>query len=165
MARRFLRQRRRPNYSEDIGRGARAGGRFFGGRATGGGRGQCRVGAADVSASYMLAIFFIIISHCPWRDFISWSFGDKKRSKENAFPQSVLSVPGVHASAFGSRVERCSLERRMFEPFLLANPDIPTLRHQWSQARSVARRPLRPHASPRSGGPHNPRGHLGEGRA
>jgi hypothetical protein len=39
----------------------------------------------------------------------------KKRSKENAFPQSVLSVPSVQATAFGSRVERCSLELRTVE--------------------------------------------------
>jgi hypothetical protein len=61
----------------------------------------------------------------------------KKRSKENAFQTSVLSVPSVQTTAFGSRVERCSLERRMFEPLLLANPDIPTLRHQCSRARSI----------------------------
>jgi hypothetical protein len=60
----------------------------------------------------------------------------KKRSKENAFPQSVLSVPSVQTTAFGSRIERCSLEQRMFEPLLLANPYILTLRHQCSRARS-----------------------------
>ena len=54
----------------------------------------------------------------------------KKRSKENAFPQSVLSVPSVQTTAFGSRVARCSLEPPMFETLLLANPYIPTLRHQ-----------------------------------
>ncbi len=61
----------------------------------------------------------------------------KKRSKENAFPQSVLSVPSVQATAFGSRVARCSLEPRTLEALLLANPYIPTLRHQCSRARSV----------------------------
>ncbi len=61
----------------------------------------------------------------------------KKRSKENASPQSVLSVPSVQTTAFGSRVERCSLERRTLEALLLANPDIPTLRHQCSRARSM----------------------------
>jgi hypothetical protein len=86
----------------------------------------------------MLTVFFIAISHCAWRHFISWSFAaTKKRSKENAFPQSVSSVPSVHAHAFGSRVERCLLERRILETLLLANPDIPTLRHQCSRASSV----------------------------
>src|SRR6202034_315256 len=61
----------------------------------------------------------------------------KKRSKENAFPQTVLSVPSVQTTAFGSRVARCSLEPRTLEPLLLANPYIPTLRHQCSRARSV----------------------------
>src|SRR5580692_7657985 len=27
----------------------------------------------------MLAVFFITISHCPWRDFISWSFAPHVR--------------------------------------------------------------------------------------
>src|SRR5476651_2065589 len=49
----------------------------------------------------------------------------KKRSKENAFQQSVLSVPSVQATAFGSRVARCSLEPRTLETLLLANPYIP----------------------------------------
>ncbi len=61
----------------------------------------------------------------------------KKRSKENASPQSVLSVPSVQTTAFGSRVARCSLEPRTLEPLLLANSYIPTLRHQCSRARSV----------------------------
>ncbi len=62
----------------------------------------------------------------------------KKRSKENAFPQSVLSVPSVQTTAFGSRVARCSLERRTLETLLLANSYIPTLRHQCSRASSVS---------------------------
>src|SRR3984957_17914765 len=61
----------------------------------------------------------------------------KKRSKENASPQSVLSVPSVQTTAFGSRVERCSLEPPTLEPLLLANPYIPTLRHQCSRASSM----------------------------
>ncbi len=40
----------------------------------------------------------------------------KKRSKENAFPQSVLSVPSVQATAFGSRVERCSQNHGHLKP-------------------------------------------------
>ncbi len=69
----------------------------------------------------------------------------KKRSKENAFPQSVLSVPSVQTTAFGSRVERCSLEPRCVETLLLANPYIPTLRHQCSRASSMAYRIVRSH--------------------
>src|SRR5471032_986514 len=71
----------------------------------------------------------------------------KKRSKENASPQSVLSVPSVQTTAFGSRVARCSLERRCVETLLLANSYIPTLRHQCSRARSTAHERMRPHAS------------------
>ena len=69
--------------------------------------------------------------------FLGPSSATKKRSKENAFQQSVLSVPSVQTTAFGSRVERCSLEPRFVETLLLANPDIPTLRHQCSRASSV----------------------------
>jgi hypothetical protein len=87
----------------------------------------------------------------------------KKRSKENAFPQSVLSVPSVQTAAFGSRVERCSLERRALEPLLLANSYIPTLRHQCSRARLTAGIPIRPHASLRVGELRHPRDDLGEG--
>jgi hypothetical protein len=60
----------------------------------------------------------------------------KKRSKENASPQSVFSVPSVQTTAFGSRVARCSLEPPTLETLLLANPYIPTLRHQCSRASS-----------------------------
>src|SRR5471032_3104820 len=65
----------------------------------------------------------------------------KKRSKENAFPQSILSVPSVQTTAFGSRVARCSLEPRFVEALLLANSYIPTLRHQCSRASSIATDP------------------------
>src|SRR5580700_10217439 len=40
----------------------------------------------------------------------------KKRSKENAFPQSVLSVPSVQATAFGPRVARCSQNHGHLKP-------------------------------------------------
>src|SRR6202042_3414784 len=40
----------------------------------------------------------------------------KKRSKENAFPQSVLSVPSVQTTAFGSRVARCSQNHGHLKP-------------------------------------------------
>src|SRR5471032_2121661 len=81
----------------------------------------------------------------------------KKRSKENAFPQTVLSVPSVQTTAFGSRLARCSLERRTLEALLLANPYIPTLRHQCSRARTMAHRSLRPNVSLRVSGLRDPR--------
>ncbi len=40
----------------------------------------------------------------------------KKRSKENAFPQSVLSVPSVQTTAFGSPVARCSQNHGHLKP-------------------------------------------------
>jgi hypothetical protein len=40
----------------------------------------------------------------------------KKRSKENASPQTVLSVPSVQTTAFGSRVERCSQNHGHLKP-------------------------------------------------
>jgi hypothetical protein len=129
------------------------------------GLGQCWVAAAHVSAGFMLPVFFITISHCAWRHFISWSFArpaTKKRSKENAFPQSELGVPSVQITAFGSRVERCSLEPPTLEPLLLANSYIPTLRHQCSRARSASPGPTRPHASLCAAGLRNPRAHLGQ---
>jgi hypothetical protein len=88
----------------------------------------------------------------------------KKRSKENASQQSVLSDPSVQTTAFGSRVVRCSLEPPTLETLLLANPYIPTLRHQYSRARTRVHGPIRPHASLRVGGLRDPRDHLGEGR-
>ena len=89
----------------------------------------------------------------------------KKRSKENPFQQSILSVPSVQTTAFGSRIERCSLELRTVETLLLANPYIPTLRHQCSRASSMARRPLLPHASLRVNGLRDPQGNVGQRRA
>jgi len=46
---------------------------------------HCRVAAFQVFAGFMLAVFFITISHCAWRRVISFSKAKKKRSKENAF--------------------------------------------------------------------------------
>jgi len=40
--------------------------------------GRCWVVAAQVFARYVLADFFSTISHCPWRDFISFSNGEKE---------------------------------------------------------------------------------------
>src|SRR5471032_298390 len=58
----------------------------------------------------------------------------KKRSKENAFNHTTLSVHSVQFSFIGAPKARCSPEPRMCETLLLANPDIDTLRHQCSRA-------------------------------
>ncbi|MFT4504947.1 hypothetical protein, partial [Caballeronia sp. 15711] len=46
-----------------------------------------------VFAGFMLAIFFITISHCAWRHVISLSKATKKRSKENAFTSLKIKCP------------------------------------------------------------------------
>src|SRR5471032_3167802 len=106
--------------------------RLLGSRASG--RSQCRVAAFKVSGLRESDIVFITISHCAWRHVISWSLATKKRSKENAFNHATLSVHSVQFLFIGAPKARCSPERRMFEPLLLANPDIDTLRHQCSRA-------------------------------
>jgi hypothetical protein len=55
------------------------------------GRGWRWVAALQVSARFVLADFFVTFSHCPWRDFISFSKRRKRnRSKENAFQPLIL---------------------------------------------------------------------------
>ena len=69
----------------------------------------------------------------------------KKRSKENASPQSVLSVPSVQTTAFGSRVERCSQNHGHLKPSfsrILTSPRFAT--SALGQVR-YAHRPGRPH--------------------
>jgi hypothetical protein len=104
------------------------------------------VAAALVSAGCMLAKFFITISHCAWRHFISLSDGDKETKQRKRLSTICIRCPSVQTTAFGSRVERCSLEPRFVEPLLLANPDIPTLRHQCSRASSNRPEPARSYA-------------------
>jgi hypothetical protein len=58
----------------------------------------------------------------------------KKRSKENAFNRATLSVHSVQFLFIGAPKARCSPERRMCEPLLLANPDTNTLRPVRSRA-------------------------------
>jgi hypothetical protein len=57
------------------------------------GTGFCRVAAAYVSACCMLAFLFRTISHCPWRDFISWSFGDKETKQRKRLPTIYIKCP------------------------------------------------------------------------
>src|SRR5471030_864190 len=104
------------------------------------GRGQCRVAAFNVSDLLRLANFFITISHCAWQHVISWSLATKKRSKENAFNHTTLSVHSVQFLFIGAPKARCSPEPWMFEPLFLANPDIDTLRHQCSRASTICPR-------------------------
>jgi hypothetical protein len=42
------------------------------------GRGQCRGAAFCAYARFVLIDLFSTISHCPWRDFISFSDGEKE---------------------------------------------------------------------------------------
>ena len=98
---------------------------------------QCRGAAFSVSGLPELAYFFSTVSHCAWRRVISWSLATKKRSKENAFNHATLSVHSVQFPFIGAPKARCSPEPRMFEPLLLANPDIDTLRHQCSRASTI----------------------------
>src|ERR1700675_2128607 len=94
----------------------------------------------------MFSVFFITISHCAWRHFISLSNGDKETKQRKRLPtKGELVSLACRLGAFGTPIARCSQERRMFEPLLLANPDIPTLRHQCSRARSARPRSGRPH--------------------
>jgi len=98
------------------------------------GRGQCRVGAFGLGGLRESDFLFITVSHCAWQHVISLSKATKKRSKENAFNRTTLSVHSVQFLFIGAPKARCSPERRMCETLLLANPDIDTLRHQCSRA-------------------------------
>ncbi len=111
--------------------------RVFTGCATGGGWGQCRVAAAYVSAGSMLAKFFITISHCPWRDFISLSNGDKETKQRKRLPTICFKCPQRADHCFWFPRSTVLAKPRTLETLLLANPDIPTLRHQCSRARSM----------------------------
>ena len=106
---------------------------------------HCRVAAFGLSGLLELAIFFITISHCAWRHVISLSKATKKRSKENAFNRSTLSVHSVQFQFMGAPKARCSPEPRMFEPLLLANSYTHTLRPVRSRASTIAKEPARPH--------------------
>ena len=109
------------------------------------GRSQCRVGAFGVSGLRESDFLFIAISHCAWRrHFLVLS--DKETKQRKRFNRTTLSVHSVQFSFIGAPKARCSPERRMFEPLLLANPDIDTLRHQCSRASTLAKEPAQAHA-------------------
>ena len=59
---------------------------------------------------------------------------DKETKQRKRFNRSTLSVHSVQFSFIGAPKARCSPERRMCEPLLLANPYTNTLRHQCSRA-------------------------------
>src|SRR5476651_2022319 len=58
----------------------------------------------------------------------------RNEAKKTLSNHATLSVHSVQFLFIGAPKARCSQERRMFEPLLLANPDIDTLRHQCSRA-------------------------------
>jgi hypothetical protein len=99
--------------------------------------GRRRVVAAYVSAGSMLAIFFITISHCPWRDFISLSNGDKETKQRKRLPTICFKCPQRADHCFWFPRRTVLVKPRTLEPLLLANSYIPTLRHQWSRARTM----------------------------
>src|SRR5471030_818839 len=68
----------------------------------------------------------------------------RNEAKKTLSNHATLSVHSVQFLFIGAPKARCSPERRMFEPLLLANPDIDTLRHQCSRASICALGPARP---------------------
>ncbi|WP_157766646.1 hypothetical protein [Caballeronia sordidicola] len=40
--------------------------------------------------AFLAIVLLSTISHCPWRDFISFSNGEKETNKENAFQPLIL---------------------------------------------------------------------------
>ncbi len=69
----------------------------------------------------------------------------KKRSKENASPQPVLSVPSVQTTAFGSRVERCSQNHGHLKPSFSRIPTSPRFATSGLGQDRYAHRPVWPH--------------------
>src|SRR5476651_2652562 len=104
-----------------------------------GGRGCCRVTAAYVGAGCILAKFFITISHCAWRHFISLSNGDKETKQRKRLPTICIKCPQRADHCFWFPRSTVLAKPRTLETLLLANPYIPTLRHQCSRASSRSR--------------------------
>jgi hypothetical protein len=93
----------------------------------------------------MLPKFFITISHCAWRHFISLSNGDKETKQRKRLPTICFKCPQRADHCFWFPRRTVLAKPPTLETLLLANPYIPTLRHQCSRARSMARAPVRPH--------------------
>src|SRR5471032_2549604 len=102
-----------------------------------GGQGCCWVAAAYVSARSMLAVFFITISHCAWRHFISLSNGDKETKQRKRLSTICFKCPQRADHCFWFPRSTVLAKPRTLETLLLANSYIPTLRHQCSRASSV----------------------------
>src|SRR5471030_2550280 len=111
------------------------------------GRSLCLVAAFGVSGLRESDFLFITISHCAWRRVISLSKATKKRSKENDFNSTSLSVHSVQFLFMGAPKARCSQEPRMCETLLLANSYTHTLRPVRSRASTSV---LRTCAAPRA---------------
>ena len=71
----------------------------------------------------------------------------RNEAKKALLNHATLSVHSVQFLFIGAPKARCSPERRMCEPLLLANPDTNTLRPVRSRASTLAKEPPRPHAS------------------
>src|SRR6202046_3762622 len=95
----------------------------------------------------MLAKFFITISHCAWRDFISLSNGDKETKQRKRLSTICIKCPQRADHCFWFPRRTVLAKPRTVETLLLANSYIPTLRHQCSRARSVSHRSIRPHTT------------------
>ena len=62
---------------------------------------------------------------------------DKETKQRKRFQTRYPTCPQRAVLFMGAPKARCSPEPRMFEPLLLANPDIDTLRHQCSRASTI----------------------------
>src|SRR5471032_207139 len=70
----------------------------------------------------------------------------RNEAKKTLSKRGHVSVDSVQTPFMGTPKARCSPERTMCEPLLLANPDTNTLRHQCSRASTFAQQPARLHA-------------------
>ncbi len=67
----------------------------------------------------------------------------RNEAKKALLNHATLSVHSVQFLFIGAPKARCSPERRMCEPLLLANPDTNTLRPVRSRASTIAKEPIR----------------------
>src|SRR5476651_2568034 len=70
----------------------------------------------------------------------------RNEAKKTLSNHATLSVHSVQFPFIGTPKARCSPERRMFEPLLLANSYTHTLRPVRSRASTIAKEPTRPYA-------------------
>ncbi len=73
--------------------------------------------------------------------------GDKETKQRKRLPTICIKCPQRADHCFWFPNRTVLAKPRTLETLLLANPYIPTLRHQCSRARSMGRGPIRPHAS------------------